>query len=105
MSEDKKYVVALGKSLTSKREVIAEGEEISPSDFTGDGEAVFKANVERGFIVTEAEYKKMLHYGGIVPDPVGPPPEKKEEPKKVEKKEELPPPPPPAGGAKKKAGK
>ena len=47
---DKPFVVAGGKAITSKRGILAEGAEVSASDFSG-GDAAFAELCKKGHIV------------------------------------------------------
>lgn len=64
---EKKLVVAYGKSLTSKKGIVGQGQAVDASYFV-DGEKVIEGLKEKGYLVTWAEYKKALHYMGIKDD-------------------------------------
>lgn len=63
---EKKLVVAYGKSLTSKKGIVSEGEAVDETYFVN--EEVYKDLQEKGFIVTWGDYKKSLHLMGLKGD-------------------------------------
>lgn len=73
-----KYVVAYGKSITTKKGIKAAGDDVDKSCFVKD--EVFDDLVAKGFIQSLAEYKKFVHYTGNAPAPVEAPADEVVEP-------------------------
>ena len=61
---DKKYVVAYGKTLSTKKGIKDAGEPVDVSCFL-DEKHMLELE-EKGFIQAEAEFKKMQYYSGRV---------------------------------------
>ncbi|MCK5236242.1 MAG: hypothetical protein KAR06_04575, partial [Deltaproteobacteria bacterium] len=48
-----KYVIAVGKALTSKKGMLCAGDEVRPEYLRGDGEEALNAHVKAGTVVKE----------------------------------------------------
>ena len=59
----KELVIAHGKSVTSRKGIVSEGQQVTADYFT-HGQKTLDELVEKGFVMTVADYKKALHLMG-----------------------------------------